>query len=120
MPDLITVAKGLGNGLPIGAVIGRPELMDCLGTGVISTFGGNPLAAAAALATIDYVIEHDLQANAAKMGEHLLEGLAEMACRYAAIGAVRGKGLLVGSETVRPGTKEPNSRAEALAPRRRR
>ncbi|MHB1508061.1 MAG: aspartate aminotransferase family protein [Acidimicrobiales bacterium] len=111
VPDLITVAKGLGNGLPIGAVIGRPELMDCLGAGVISTFGGNPLAAVAALATIDYVTEHDLQSNAAKMGELLLEGLVEMARRYAAIGDVRGKGLMVGIEMVRPGTKEPNARA---------
>ncbi len=66
VPDMITFAKGLGNGLAIGGLVGRPEIVDCLNANSLSTFGGNPLATAGAKATLDYVLEHDLQGNALK------------------------------------------------------
>src|ERR1051325_3913233 len=70
-PDAMTFAKGLGNGLAIGGVVARGDLMDCLTANSISTFGGNPVSTAGALATLDYLLDNDLQANAAKMGDRL-------------------------------------------------
>ncbi|MHC4067304.1 MAG: aspartate aminotransferase family protein, partial [Planctomycetota bacterium] len=70
-PDLITFAKGLGNGLAIAGVVGRAKIIDSISANSISTFGGNPLATAGALANLDYVLEHDLQTNAAKVGQQL-------------------------------------------------
>jgi 4-aminobutyrate aminotransferase len=107
-PDIMTFAKGLGNGLAIGGVVARRELMDCLGANSISTFGGNPLATAAAAATLDYVLDHDLQANALKVGSRLLSGLRDLAARHPAIGDVRGKGLMAALELVGPGTDQPD------------
>jgi 4-aminobutyrate aminotransferase len=82
--------------------------MDSLPANSISTFGGNPLSTAAALANLDFVLEHDLQTNAYKVGSHLrnrIDGLAE---RSDIIGEVRGKGLMIGIEMVEAGTKTPN------------
>jgi 4-aminobutyrate aminotransferase len=107
-PDMITFAKGVANGLPLGGVVARAEIMDCLGAKSISTFGGNPLAAAAALANLDYLLAEDLPGNALRMGRHLRAGLDLMAARSPIIGEVRGKGLLVGVELVVPGGLEPN------------
>ncbi len=97
-PDLLTFAKGLGNGLAIAGVVARAEIMDCLKANSISTFGGNPLATAGALANLDYILEHDLQANAYKMGGQLREGLDAIAGETPEIVEVRGKGLMVGVE----------------------
>jgi 4-aminobutyrate aminotransferase len=96
-PDAMTFAKGLGNGMAIGGLVAR----------------GNPMATAAASATIDYVLEHDLQANAAKIGHRLLSGLREIAEHRPVIGDVRGKGLMIGVELVEPGTDRPNPAAAA-------
>jgi 4-aminobutyrate aminotransferase len=74
-----------------------------------STFGGNPLSAAAGNAVLDYVLDHDLQANAARVGAILLDGLRALPA--AIVGEVRGKGLMVGVEFVRPGTREPDPAA---------
>ncbi len=112
-PDALTFAKGLGNGLTIGGVVARPELMDCLTANSISTFGGNPLSMTAGLATLAYALEHDLQANAHKVGSRLLEGLRALVGTAPAVGDVRGKGLLIGVELVRPGTKIPDPAASA-------
>ncbi len=71
MPDLITLAKGVGNGLTLGAVIGRGDVLDSIPANSISTFGGNPLSCAGALANLDYLLAHDLQGNARKQGEVL-------------------------------------------------
>lgn len=106
VPDLMTFAKGLGNGLAIGGVVGRPEVMDCLRANSISTFGGNPLATRAASATLDYLLAHDLQANAAKVGTRLMDGLRRIGAGSPIVGEVRGKGLMIGLELVRPGTRE--------------
>jgi 4-aminobutyrate aminotransferase len=99
-PDAMTFAKGLGNGLAIGGVVARGDLMDCLGANSLSTFGGNPVSTAGALATLNYVLEHDLQANAAKLGARLFEGLRSIAEENPIIGDLRGKGLMVGIELV--------------------
>ena len=112
-PDIMTFAKGVGNGMAIGGVVARAELMDNLPANSISTFGGNPLATAAATATIDYVLEHDLQANALKVGNQLLRGLRDLGEDVDAVGDVRGKGLMAAIELVRPGTDAPDGAAAA-------
>ncbi|HZD02395.1 MAG TPA: aspartate aminotransferase family protein [Actinomycetes bacterium] len=108
IPDAMTFAKGLGNGLAIGGVVARGDLMDCVTANSISTFGGNPLASRAALATLDYVLSHDLQANAHKTGSRLRQGLEAVAARCPMVGDVRGKGLMMGVELVEPGSTEPD------------
>ncbi len=107
VPDALTFAKGLGNGVAVGGVVARAEVMDCLTANSISTFGGNPLSMAAANATLDYVVRHDLQAHAAKVGTRILEGLRGLTERHPVVGEVRGKGLMIGMELVEPGTKTP-------------
>ncbi|MGH2693509.1 MAG: aspartate aminotransferase family protein [Actinomycetota bacterium] len=99
-PNLVTFAKGVGNGLAIGGVIGRADIMDALAANSISTFGGNPLATAGALANIRYLLDNDLQANAAKVGDHMLSRLRDAAYGLPVIGDVRGKGLMIGIELV--------------------
>ncbi|HEX7106161.1 MAG TPA: aspartate aminotransferase family protein [Acidothermaceae bacterium] len=111
LPDAMTFAKGLGNGMSIGGVVARAEVMNCLSANSISTFGGNPLVTAAANATLDYVLSHDLQANAAKVGTALLEGLRDLQARHTFIGDVRGKGLMIGVELVVPGSTTPDAAA---------
>jgi 4-aminobutyrate aminotransferase len=113
-PDAMTFAKGLGNGLAIGGLVARPDLMDCLGANSISTFGGNPVATAGAMAVLDYLLEHDLQANAAKLGTRLIESLRAVAARCATVGDVRGKGLMIGIELVEPGGIDPSPRAATM------
>lgn len=108
VPDAMTFAKGLGNGTSIGGVVARADVMDCLTANSISTFGGNPLVTAAAIATLDYVLSHDLQTNAAKVGTALFEGIRDLQLRHACIGDVRGKGLMIGVELVRAGSKTPD------------
>ena len=108
VPDIITFAKGLGNGLSLGGVVARAEIMDCLAANSISTFGGNPLATAAALANLEYLLEEDLQGNALRMGRRLRDGLETLAGRHPEIAEVRGKGLMLGAEMVQPGGLEPD------------
>jgi 4-aminobutyrate aminotransferase len=107
-PDMITFAKGLGNGLAIGGVVGRGDVMEAVTTSSISTFGGNPLATTAAGATLDYLLDHDLQANAAKLGDRLLSGLRDLADAHPGIGDVRGRGLMLAIELVVPGSEDPD------------
>jgi 4-aminobutyrate aminotransferase len=113
VPDALTFAKGLGNGLTIGGVVARAELMDCLGANSISTFGGNPLSTAAGLATLEYLRSHDVQANAHKVGTRLLGGLRALVGDVPGVGDIRGKGLMMGVELVQPGTKTPDVAAAA-------
>ena len=110
-PDALTFAKGLGNGTAIGGVVARAGLMDCLDANSISTFGGNPVAAAAANATVDYVLEHDLQKQAAVVGRLLLDGLREAIGDLPGVADVRGKGLMIGIELASPGSGEPDPAA---------
>jgi 4-aminobutyrate aminotransferase len=108
VPDMLTFAKGAGNGLSIGGVVARADVMDCLPVPSISTFGGNPLVCAGALATLRYLQAHDLQANALAQGQRLRRRLDALAARCPLIGDVRGKGLMVGVEFVRDGTGDPD------------
>jgi 4-aminobutyrate aminotransferase len=110
-PDLMTFAKGLGNGLTIAGVVARAELMDGLAANSISTFGGNPLSCAGALANLRYLLANDLQGNAAKVGGHLRRELEDRRGRWPSVGEVRGKGLMLGIEMVLPGTRRPDPSA---------
>lgn len=113
VPDAMTFAKGIGGGFAIGGVVARAELMDCLTGNSISTFGGNPVSTAAANTVLDYVLSHDLQANAQKLGNRLLSGLRDVAEQVPAIGEVRGRGLMIGIELVGPDGREPDPAAAA-------
>jgi 4-aminobutyrate aminotransferase len=108
VPDLITFAKGIGNGFALAGVVGRADLLNAVPATSFSTFGGNPVSTAAGTAVLDYVLNHDLQANARRTGTILLDGLREAAAKAPIVGEVRGRGLMVGLEFVRPGTKEPD------------
>jgi 4-aminobutyrate aminotransferase len=114
-PDILTFAKGLGNGLSIAGVVARSELMDGVPANSISTFGGNPLATAGALANLRYLLAEDLQGNARKVGELLFRRLREGLRDVPAVGDIRGKGLMIGIELVDPATGDPDSPAAALA-----
>jgi 4-aminobutyrate aminotransferase len=107
-PDIMTLAKGLGSGLPIGAVVARRRHMDQWKRGAHgNTFGGNPLCCAAALATLD-LVEREYAANAAAVGEYFMARLRDLKARYPVIGDVRGKGLMIGMELITdPTTKAP-------------
>ena len=107
-PDIMTFAKGIGNGLSIGGVVARAEIMDCIGANSISTFGGNPLVSAGALANLKYFVDNDLQGNALKMGSRLYENLLPVSENAPWILELRGKGLMLAIETVEPGTIEPD------------
>jgi 4-aminobutyrate aminotransferase-like enzyme len=99
-PDIMTFAKGMANGVPIGATIATPEVADSLKGLTISTFGGNPVTATAALATIKVIEEENLVENARVMGKRLREGLEGLKQKYPVIGDVRGMGLMQAMELV--------------------
>ncbi|MCP3975802.1 MAG: aspartate aminotransferase family protein [bacterium] len=108
-PDILTFAKGLGNGLSMAGVVARGEIMDTLQANSISTFGGNPLATTGALANLQFLLDHDLQTNSQKIGQQLMDGIKYLSDEVPNIGEVRGKGLMIGVEMVQPGTKEPDA-----------
>ena len=110
VPDLVTVGKPMGNGMPIAAAIMRPEVIEEFGREVryFNTFGGNAVSIAAAQAVLDVIRDEGLQANAAHVGTLLKAMLAELAARHPAVGDVRGAGLFVGIELVRPGGRDPD------------
>ncbi|MEV6631104.1 aspartate aminotransferase family protein [Actinoplanes sp. NPDC051470] len=111
VPDLITFAKGIGNGFALGGVVGRAEVINAVPAISFSTFGGNPISAAAGNAVLDYVLSHDLQANAQRVGAILLDGLRRLAGETPIVAEVRGRGLMLAVEFVRPGTTEPDPAA---------
>jgi 4-aminobutyrate aminotransferase len=111
-PDVLTFAKGIGNGLSMGGVVARAEVMNCLSANSISTFGGSPITTAGALANLRYLLENDLQGNARRVGGLLMARLQAVAAASPAVREVRGRGLMIGVELVVPGTDEP---APALA-----
>lgn len=115
VPDAMTFAKGLGNGLAIGGVVASGALMNSLSANSISTFGGNPVSTAGANATLKYLLDNDLQANAAKLGDRLIGGLRDAAEGHGVVGDVRGKGLMIGVELVQPGGKTPSPAAASRA-----
>ncbi|MEU3350830.1 aspartate aminotransferase family protein [Streptomyces sp. NPDC037389] len=114
-PDLLTFAKGIGNGMSIGGVVARADVMNCLGANSISTFGGSPVTMAAGLANLTYLIEHDLQGNARRVGGLLLERLRAIGAGLPIVHEVRGRGLMAGVELVgRDGSPSPNAAARTL------
>jgi 4-aminobutyrate aminotransferase-like enzyme len=109
-PDIVTLGKPMGNGHPVAAVVTRADIVDAFAarTTFFSTFGGNPVACAAALAVLDVIRDEPLLANAARRGARLRAALADLAERHAAIGDVRGRGLMAGVELVEDrGTQAP-------------
>ncbi len=114
-PDIMTFAKGVGNGLALGGVVASAEIMDAFEANSISTFGGNPLATTGALANLKYLLDHDLQGNALKQGARIREILEPVAEETEWIAEMRGKGLMLAIETVESGGSEPDpGRAGAL------
>jgi len=107
-PDIMTMAKGAANGLPIGITIATPEVADHFKGQHISTFGGNPVSMAGALATLDYIEENNIQENCRIMGDYLRERLKELQDKYRVIGEIRGMGLILGMEIVKD-NKEPDA-----------
>jgi 4-aminobutyrate aminotransferase-like enzyme len=113
-PDVITSAKGLGNGCPIGVTVATPEVADSVKGLTISTFGGNPVTTTAAKAVLDLIDEENLLANSAETGAYLRGKLEELQAKYAMIGDVRGMGLMQAIELVEDRqTKAPAARATA-------
>jgi len=98
-PDIVTSAKGIASGVPFGAMIARKSVVTWPQGAHGNTYGGNPLACAACLATLD-LIENEYMANATEMGEYVMDALEEISARHAHIGQVRGKGLMVGVDLV--------------------
>ena len=94
--------------MAIGGVVGRKEIMDCYPANAISTFGGNPMATTAGLATLEVLVEDDLQSNAYKVGAQLRNGFDHLAMETEQITEVRGKGLMLGIELSEPGTGKPD------------
>src|SRR3954453_24055497 len=109
VPDLITTAKGMAGGLPLAAVTGRAEVMDAVHPGGLGgTYGGNPVACAAALGAIETMRDLDLAAAARAIGKVMLARLTELQGRHPAIGDVRGRGAMIAAEIVRPGGRDPD------------
>jgi alanine-glyoxylate transaminase / (R)-3-amino-2-methylpropionate-pyruvate transaminase len=108
-PDLVTMAKGIGNGAPLGACTMRPEIAAAMKHRIhFNTFGGNPVVMTQGLATLEVIDSENIQQNALRVGNHLRERLLELQERHALIGEVRGMGLMLGVELVRDRqTKEP-------------
>jgi len=104
-PDIMTLAKGLGSGLPIGLVVARRAHMEKWKRGAHgNTYGGNPICCAAALATLD-LVQREYAANAATVGEYAMQRLRALQSRLPCIGEVRGKGLMIGVELIKPGAE---------------
>lgn len=108
VPDLITFAKGLGNGLSLAGVIGTEEVVESLSGASISTFGGNQLSSRAGLANLNYLLDHDLQANAKAVGDIMMSSLRSGLGDLNSVADIRGKGLMIGIEFVEPESKIPS------------
>jgi 4-aminobutyrate aminotransferase/(S)-3-amino-2-methylpropionate transaminase len=111
-PDLLTTAKAMAGGMPLAAVTGRADLMDAVHPGGLGgTYGGNPVACAAALAAIDTMHTLDLAAAARRIGESISTCMTSLQASHPAIGDMRGRGAMMAMEIVRPGTIEPDPEA---------
>ena len=114
MPDLVTTAKGIADGLPLAGVTGRAELMDAVHPGGLGgTYGGNPVACAAALGALETMDKEDLAGKARRIGEIMLPRLGKIAETAPVIGDIRGRGAMLAVELVQPGGIEPNPAAAA-------
>ena len=112
VPDMVVTAKGIAGGLPLAGVTGRAEIMDSVHvSGLGGTYGGNPIACAAALGAIETMEAENLVARANHIGQILGDSLRAMQAKYSVIGEVRGRGAMQAIELVEPGTKKPNTAA---------
>ena len=112
IPDLIVTAKGIAAGMPLAGVTGRAEIMDSIHlSGLGGTYGGNPVACAAALGAIEIIEQDNLAQRANKIGKILTDALNAMAKKYPIIGEVRGRGAMQAIELIKPGTLDPNPEA---------
>ncbi len=109
VPDMLTFAKGVGNGITLAGVVASAQIMDTIKVHSFSTFGGNPLSAAGGIATLDYVLENDLQGNARTMGRRLDAALRPVVERMPWIAELRGAGLMQAIEIVEPGSITPDA-----------
>lgn len=116
IPDIVTMAKGIGNGCPLAAVVTTPKIAAALVSKIhFNTFGGNPVVTAMGKAVLEVIEKEKLQENALKIGAHILAGLNKLKSKYSVIGDIRGKGLMLGIELVKDrNTKEP-AKAECAA-----
>ena len=111
VPDIVVLGKPMGNGHPIGAVVTTDEIAESFEKGVefFSSFGGNPVSCAIGMAVLDVIEEEGLQENALLVGNHYQKLLRELQTEYSCIGDVRGSGLFLGIDIIKPGTKEPDT-----------
>ncbi len=111
IPDIVTVAKGIGNGAPLAAVVTTPKIAEVLSERIhFNTFGGNPVACAIGMAVLEVIENENLQTNCLKLGDRILAGLRRLQEKHRVIGEVRGKGLMLGIEFVKDrASKEPGS-----------
>jgi 4-aminobutyrate aminotransferase len=114
-PDIVCMAKGIASGMPLGIMISKAEIMDWVPGSHASTFGGNPVCIAAALATLDVIERENLLANAGEVGGHMLKRMADWPRKHKLVGDVRGRGLMIGVELV----KDKQTKEHAAAARDR-
>jgi alanine-glyoxylate transaminase/(R)-3-amino-2-methylpropionate-pyruvate transaminase len=115
-PDIVTMAKGIGNGTPLGAMVSRPEVSKTLTNRVhFNTFGGNPISMTQGLATLEVIDSEGIQENALAVGGHLKSRLIELGQKHALIGDVRGMGLLLGVELVTDRVSKTPAKAQTAA-----
>ena len=99
VPDIVTMAKGIGNGFPMAAVVTTPDIASKLGQALhFNTFGGNPMASAVGMAVLDVIKEEKCQENSLEVGTYFLQELVKLVDKYDIVGDVRGKGLMIGAE----------------------
>ena len=113
IPDIVTMAKGIGNGCPLAAVVTTPQIASVLAKRIhFNTFGGNPVVCAQGKAVLEVIEKENLQANALKIGNYILAGLEKLKAKHNIIGDVRGKGLMLGIELVKDRTTKEPAKAE--------
>jgi alanine-glyoxylate transaminase/(R)-3-amino-2-methylpropionate-pyruvate transaminase len=113
IPDIVTMAKGIGNGAPLGAVVTTPKIAQALAQRIhFNTFGGNPVVCAQGMAVLEIIERDKLQENALKIGSKLFDGLTRLQQKHNIIGDVRGKGLMLGIELVKDRTTKEPAKAE--------
>jgi 4-aminobutyrate aminotransferase len=111
-PDMICIAKGIASGMPLGITLTRAEIMDWIPGSHASTFGGNPVCVAAALATLDVIEKEDLRENATSVGNHMLKRMADWLSKLKLVGDVRGRGLMIGIDIVKDKVTKEYGNAE--------
>ena len=115
IPDIVTMAKGIGNGVPLAAVVTTPEIAQTLAAKIhFNTFGGNPVCMAQGKAVLEVIEKEGLQANSLTVGNYLLAGLRKLAEKHTIIGDIRGKGLMIGVDLVKDRTSKAPAKEECI------